>query len=38
MKFADRILQVKPSPTLEINTLANALKAKGVNVIGFGTG
>jgi aspartate aminotransferase len=38
MKFAERILQIKPSPTLEINALANALKAKGVNVVGFGTG
>ena len=38
MKFAERIMQIKPSPTLEINAMANALKAKGVNVIGFGTG
>ena len=38
MKFSDRILQVKPSPTLEVNALANALKAKGIDVIGFGTG
>lgn len=38
MKFAERILQIKPSPTLEINALANALKAKGIDVIGFGTG
>ncbi len=38
MKFSNRILQVKPSPTLEVTALANALKAKGIDVIGFGTG
>ncbi|MGL4368466.1 MAG: pyridoxal phosphate-dependent aminotransferase [Spirochaetota bacterium] len=38
MQFAERILQIKPSPTLEISALANALKAKGIDVIGFGTG
>ncbi len=38
MNFSDRILQVKPSPTLEVTALANALKAKGIDVIGFGTG
>jgi len=31
-------MQIKPSPTLEITALANALKAKGIDVIGFGTG
>jgi len=29
---------VKPSPTLEVTALANALKAQGVDVIGFGSG
>ncbi len=38
MIFSERILQVKPSPTLEVTALANALKAKGIDVIGFGTG
>ncbi|MBN2158611.1 MAG: pyridoxal phosphate-dependent aminotransferase [Spirochaetes bacterium] len=38
MKFSDRILKIKPSPTLEVTALANALKAKGIDVIGFGTG
>lgn len=38
MKFSDRILQVKPSPTLEVTALANALKAQGIDVIGFGSG
>jgi len=38
MKFSNRILKVKPSPTLEVTALANALKAQGVDVIGFGSG
>ena len=38
MKFSERILKVKPSATLAINALANSLKARGVDVIGFGTG
>jgi aspartate aminotransferase len=38
MHFAERILQIKPSPTLEITALANSLKAKGIDVIGFGSG
>lgn len=38
MQFSDRILREKPSPTLEISALANALKAKGVDVIAFSTG
>ncbi|MFC1670199.1 pyridoxal phosphate-dependent aminotransferase [Spirochaetota bacterium] len=38
MNFAKRILQIKPSPTLGITALANDLKAKGVDVIGFGSG
>jgi aspartate aminotransferase len=38
MIFSDRILKVKPSATLEINALANALKNKGINVIAFGVG
>ena len=38
MKLSKRILQIKPSPTLEITALANSLKAKGVDVIGFGSG
>jgi aspartate aminotransferase len=31
-------MQIKPSPTLEITALANALKAKGIDVVGFGSG
>ncbi|MFH0974774.1 MAG: pyridoxal phosphate-dependent aminotransferase [Spirochaetota bacterium] len=38
MIFSQRILQIKPSATLEINALANALKAKGYDIIGFGAG
>jgi aspartate aminotransferase len=38
MRFSERIMKVKPSPTLAINAMANAMKAKGIDVIGFGTG
>ena len=38
MQFSDRILKVKPSPTLAVTALANSLKAKGIDVIGFGAG
>ena len=38
MKLSDRILKIKPSPTLAITALANSLKAQGIDVIGFGSG
>ncbi len=38
MRFSERILKVKPSPTLAVTALANSLKAKGIDVIGFGSG
>lgn len=38
MKFSERIMKVKPSPTLAITAKANAMKAQGIDVIGFGTG
>ena len=38
MKLASRLDAVKPSPTLAITALANELKAKGVDVVGFGAG
>lgn len=38
MQFSDRILQIKPSPTLAITAVANAMKAKGIDVVGFGSG
>jgi aspartate aminotransferase len=31
-------MKIKPSPTLEVTALANAMKAKGIDVIGFGSG
>lgn len=38
MQFSERILKVKPSPTLAITALAAKLKSQGVDVIGFGSG
>lgn len=38
MQFSDRILKIKPSPTLAITALAGKLKAQGIDVIGFGSG
>jgi aspartate aminotransferase len=38
MKFSKRIQAVKASLTLEITALANELKARGEDVIGFGAG
>jgi aspartate aminotransferase len=38
MKFAARISLIKPSPTLTIQAKANALKAAGRDIIGFGAG
>jgi len=38
MKFSHRIQAVKTSLTLEITALANELKAKGEDIIGFGAG
>ncbi len=38
MKLAQRLDGVKPSPTLAITAKANELKAKGVDVVGFGAG
>lgn len=38
MKLSDRIMSVKPSPTLAVTALANSLKAQGLDVIGFGSG
>jgi aspartate aminotransferase len=38
MQFSKRIQAVKTSLTLEITALANELKAKGEDVIGFGAG
>ncbi len=38
MKFSDRILKVKPSPTIAVTSMANLLKSQGVDIIGFGAG
>ncbi len=38
MKIANRLNLIKPSMTLAIDAKAKELKAKGVDVIGFGTG
>ncbi|MDH3949181.1 MAG: pyridoxal phosphate-dependent aminotransferase [Gammaproteobacteria bacterium] len=38
MKLSDRVQRIKPSPTLAITAVANALKAAGKNVIGLGAG
>ena len=38
MRLADRVNKIQPSPTLAIDAKAKALKAQGVDVIGFGAG
>ena len=38
MIFSERILKVKPSPTIAVTAMAAQLKAKGVDVIDFGIG
>lgn len=38
MKLANRVLNLKPSATLTITAKAKALKAQGIDVIGFGAG
>lgn len=38
MILADRVNKIQPSPTLAIDAKAKALKAQGVDVIGFGAG
>jgi len=38
MRLAKRVSQIKPSPTLAITGKAKAMKAQGVDVVGFGAG
>jgi len=38
MRLASRVAKIKPSETLAITAKANALKAEGRDVIGFGAG
>ena len=38
MKFSSRVRSIKPSPTLAVTARVLALKAEGVDVVGFGAG
>lgn len=38
MRLADRVNKIQPSPTLAIDAKAKALKAQGVDIVGFGAG
>ncbi|NPA15514.1 MAG: pyridoxal phosphate-dependent aminotransferase [Deferribacteres bacterium] len=38
MKLAQRVNLIKPSPTLAITAKAKAMKAEGIDVVGFGAG
>jgi aspartate aminotransferase len=38
MKLADRVNKIQPSPTLAIDAKAKALKAQGMDIVGFGAG
>ncbi len=38
MKLADRVNKIQPSPTLSIDAKAKALKAQGIDIVGFGAG
>ena len=38
MRFAKRVLRIKPSPTLAVSTRAKAMKAQGIDIIDFGAG
>ena len=38
MKLSNRVQKLKPSATLTITAKAKALKAEGIDVIGFGAG
>jgi len=38
MKLAERLDLIKPSPTLAITAKAKAMKAEGIDVVGFGAG
>lgn len=38
MELAERLSQVKPSATLAISAKAKAMKAEGIDVVGFGAG
>ena len=38
MTLASRVKKVKPSATLAVTAAAKAMRAKGIDVIGFGAG
>jgi aspartate aminotransferase len=38
MKIADRMAQMRPSPTLAVAARADALRSKGIDVVAFGLG
>ena len=38
LKLSERVKSLKPSPTLAISAKAKELRAKGIDVIGFGAG
>jgi aspartate aminotransferase len=38
VRLADRVKQVKPSATLTLSARAKAMKAEGIDVVGFGAG
>ncbi len=38
MNLAKRMAKIKPSPTLAVSAKAKAMKARGIDVIGFGAG
>jgi aspartate aminotransferase len=38
MKLAKRMAMIKPSPTLAVDAKAKAMKAQGIDVVGFGVG
>ncbi len=38
MKLSERVLKMSPSPTMAITSKAKELRAKGIDVIGFGAG
>jgi aspartate aminotransferase len=38
MKLSQRVQRIKPSPTLAIDSKAKAMKAEGIDVVGFGAG
>ena len=38
MRLAERVSKIQPSPTLAIDAKAKALKAQGIDIVGFGAG